>query len=121
MDMPRNADVRLRLLDKPARRRAPNRLSRHDPIASRLERRRVTHHHQRSNLANLLIPLPQDRVDLILGELSRRVEGSDIRASTPENPHSIDHHPPSMKRYPLSLQKRHHFAPIQVAGQSEDP
>src|SRR5437899_1798282 len=55
MDMARDADVGLHLLDKAACRRATDRLAADNTIALRRERRRMTHHQERTLIANRIV------------------------------------------------------------------
>src|SRR5262249_17496229 len=116
----RYTDVGLHFFYEAPRRRAANRFARQNTIALGFEGRRMTHHDQRAQVVNLLVPAAQRRVDFVFGKFSRSVEGREVRTTTSEYADSVDHPSLTVKIDSFALQKRHYFTPIKVARKREN-
>src|SRR5260370_22193131 len=92
VDMTGDADVGLYFLDKPARRRAADRLAANDAVAFRLVGRRMAYHQERTMAAHLFVAILKRFVDFILGQLGRRSKRGDIRAAASEDREPIKYH-----------------------------
>src|SRR5579883_752496 len=98
VDMPRDADLGLDLLDKAARRRAAYRRPVHQPVALGLMGRRMTDHHQRPPPFDLAIAAAQRVVDLVLGKFSWGVKGRDVGAAAAEQRDPVHHYAAPVQR-----------------------
>src|SRR5437879_5074045 len=104
--MARDTNVGLHLLDKAARGRTADGLAADNPIALRRERRRMTDHKEGALITNRSVAGSQRGIDLVLGELARRMERREIRTAAAHDRDPIDDQALAVQRDTFPLQPR---------------
>src|SRR5260370_18387319 len=115
VDRTGDADVGLYFLDKPARRRAADRLAGDDAVTFRFVGRRMAYHQERSVAAHLLVAILKRLVDFLLRQLRRRPKRGDLRAAASEDREPIKYRAFPVQRDALGFEVGDHFALIEVA------